>query len=125
MLLYMVIYYSDVFDCDVVEKCFLKMFEFVEFFGVILNDIRYEIKGKDLVIIKYVIEEVLQIEIKWYKDEYERFVKYVLDLYESNLVIIDMLYVFNFLFCCYKIFFNIFSEGILYSKFDMIYILIK
>lgn len=117
--LHMVIHYSDAFDRDAVEKRLLKMSESVEFSGVISNDTRYEIKGKDLVTTKHAIEEASQIEIKWYKDEYERFVKHASDLYESNSVTIDMLHVSNLLFCRHKTFPNILSEGILYSKFDM------
>lgn len=120
--LHMVIHYSDAFDRDAVEKRLLKMSESVEFSGVISNDTRYEIKGKDLVTTKHAIEEASQIEIKWYKDEYERFVKHASDLYESNSVTIDMLHVSNLLFCRHKTFPNILSEGILYSKFDMTHI---
>lgn len=120
--LHMVIHYSDAFDRDAVEKRLLKMSESVEFSGVISNDTRYEIKGKDLVTTKHAIEEASQIEIKWYKEEYERFVKHASDLYESNSVTIDMLHVSNLLFCRHKTFPNILSEGILYSKFDMTHI---
>lgn len=120
--LHMVIHYSDAFDRDAVEKRLLKMSESVEFSGVISNDTRYEIKGKDLVTTKHAIEEASQIEIKWYKDEYERFVKHASDLYESNSVTIDMLHVSNLLFCRHDTLPNILSEGILYSKFDMTHI---
>lgn len=120
--LHMLVHYSDAFDRDAVENRLLKMSESVEFAGVISNDTIYKIKGKDLVTTKHAIEEASRVERKWYKDEYERFLKHASDLYDSNSLTIDMLHVSNLLFCRHKIFPNILSEGLVYRKFNMTHI---
>lgn len=68
--LYMEVIYVYVYVCNVVENNFMKILEFLYFFGIIFNYISYEIKGIKLVIIKYVIERVLNVKENLFLDEY-------------------------------------------------------
>lgn len=75
--LYMEVIYVYVYVCNVVENNFMKILEFLYFFGIIFNYISYEIKGIKLVIIKYVIERVLNVKENLFLDEYNWFLEYV------------------------------------------------
>lgn len=75
--LYMEVIYVYVYVCNVVENNFIKILEFLYFFGIIFNYISYEIKGIKLVIIKYVIERVLNVKENLFLDEYNWFLEYV------------------------------------------------